>query len=116
MALKYLKISGKISSKPKSRGIFSQSVFLDVFRPPDHDSRVHLPLKGLAQALAFLSCYAVRHCTTIVLAAGAGEPPSVLRGLFRALRAMRLYLIGDRTLIVEADASYIKGMLSNPDF
>jgi len=38
-----------------------------------------------------------------------------LYGLFRALRAMRLYLVGVRNLVVEVDASYIKGMLSNPD-
>jgi len=38
-----------------------------------------------------------------------------LYGLFRALRASRLYLIGVRNLIVEVDASYIRGMLSNPD-
>jgi len=36
-------------------------------------------------------------------------------GLFCALRATRLYLIGARNLIVEVDASYIRGMLSNPD-
>jgi len=38
-----------------------------------------------------------------------------LYGLFRALRATRLHLIGVRNLIVEVDTSYIKGMLSNPD-
>ena len=38
-----------------------------------------------------------------------------LYGLFCALRASRLYLIGVRNLIVEVDASYIRGMLSNPD-
>ena len=38
-----------------------------------------------------------------------------LYGLFRALRAMRLYLVSVRNLIVEVDASYIKGMISNPD-
>ena len=38
-----------------------------------------------------------------------------LYGLFRALRAMRLHLVGIRNLIVEVDASYIKGMISNPD-
>jgi len=38
-----------------------------------------------------------------------------LYGLFRALCAARLYLIGARNLIVEVDASYIKGMLRNPD-
>ena len=38
-----------------------------------------------------------------------------LYGLFCALRATRLHLIGVRNLVVEVDASYIKGMLSNPD-
>ncbi len=36
-------------------------------------------------------------------------------GLFRSLQALRLYLIGVRTLVVEVDARYIKGMLNNPD-
>lgn len=36
-------------------------------------------------------------------------------GLFRAFRALRLYLIGIRNLVVEVDARYIKGMLQNPD-
>jgi len=35
---------------------------LDVFRPPDHDSGLHLPSKFMVQALANLSSYAVRHC------------------------------------------------------
>lgn len=38
-----------------------------------------------------------------------------LYGLFRALRALKIYLIGIRNLIVEVDARYIKGMLANPD-
>ncbi len=38
-----------------------------------------------------------------------------LYGLFRALRATRLYLVGINNLVVEVDASYIKGMLSNPN-
>ena len=38
-----------------------------------------------------------------------------LYGLFRVLRASRLHLISIRNLIVEVDASYIKGMLSNPN-
>ena len=36
-------------------------------------------------------------------------------GLFRALRATKLYLIGCRNLVVEVDAKYNQGMLSNPD-
>ena len=36
-------------------------------------------------------------------------------GLFRALRATKLYLIGCRNLIIEVDTKYIQGMLSNPD-
>ena len=38
-----------------------------------------------------------------------------LYGLFRALRAMHLYLISVHNLVVEVDTSYIKGMLSNPN-
>ena len=43
------------------------------------------------------------------------QPKLELYGLFRALRALKLYLIGVRNLIIEVDAKYIKGMLSNPD-
>jgi hypothetical protein len=43
------------------------------------------------------------------------QPKLELYGLFRALGAMKLYLIGVRNLIVEVDARYIKGMLANPD-
>ena len=38
-----------------------------------------------------------------------------LYGLFRALQLLKMYLIGIRNLIVEVNARYIKGMLSNPD-
>ena len=43
------------------------------------------------------------------------QPKLELYGLYRALGALRLYLIGIHNLIVEVDARYIKGMLSNPD-
>ena len=36
-------------------------------------------------------------------------------GLWHALQAYRLYIIGIKNLHVEIDASYIKGMLNNPD-
>jgi hypothetical protein len=36
-------------------------------------------------------------------------------GLWRALRAVRLHIIGVKNLVVEVDAQYIKGMLNNPD-
>jgi hypothetical protein len=39
-----------------------------------------------------------------------------LYGLFRALRNIRVWIIGVRNLTVEVDAKYIKGMLNNPDF
>ena len=39
-----------------------------------------------------------------------------LYGLYRALRHFRIYLVGVPSLIVEVDASCIKGMLNNPDF
>ena len=43
------------------------------------------------------------------------QPKLELYGLYRALRTLKLYLIGVRNLTVEVDAKYIKGMLSNPD-
>jgi hypothetical protein len=38
-----------------------------------------------------------------------------LFGLFRALRAVRVYIFGVKNLTVEVDAKYIKGMINNPD-
>ena len=38
-----------------------------------------------------------------------------LYGLFQALRALCLHLIGVQNLVVEMDAQFIKGMLTNPD-
>jgi hypothetical protein len=43
------------------------------------------------------------------------QPKIELYGLFRALHEERIHLIGIKDLIVEMDASSIKGMLSNPD-
>jgi len=43
------------------------------------------------------------------------QPKLEIYGLFRALRAQRLYIIGVRNLVIEVDARYIKGMLNNPD-
>ena len=43
------------------------------------------------------------------------QPKLELYGLYRALRSLKLYLIGIRNIIIEVDAKYIKGMLSNPD-
>ncbi|KAJ2923743.1 hypothetical protein H1R20_g13351, partial [Candolleomyces eurysporus] len=38
-----------------------------------------------------------------------------LFGLFRALKDVRIYIIGVQNLVVEVDARYIKGMINNPD-
>jgi hypothetical protein len=43
------------------------------------------------------------------------QPKLELYGLYRALRAYKIFLVGVRNLIVEVDARYIKGMLNNPD-
>ena len=43
------------------------------------------------------------------------QPKLELYGLFRALRALKFWLIGLRNFVVEVDARYIKGMLANPD-
>ena len=42
------------------------------------------------------------------------QPKRELYGLMRALQASRYWLLGCRKLIVEMDAKYLKGMLSNP--
>ncbi|KAI0357930.1 hypothetical protein OH77DRAFT_1380730, partial [Trametes cingulata] len=44
------------------------------------------------------------------------QPKLEIYGLFRAFKALRMYIIGVRNLVVEVDARYIKGMLQNPDF
>ena len=43
------------------------------------------------------------------------QPKLELYGLFRALRAYKIFLVGVRNLIIEVDARYIRGMLNNPD-
>ena len=43
------------------------------------------------------------------------QPKLELYGLFRALSALKLRLLGVRNLVVETDAGYIRGMLANPD-
>jgi hypothetical protein len=43
------------------------------------------------------------------------QPKIELYGLFRALRALRIHIIGITNLIIEMDAQFIKGMLNNPD-
>jgi hypothetical protein len=42
------------------------------------------------------------------------QPKRELYGLKRALQKMQYWLLGCRKLVVETDAKYIKGMLSNP--
>jgi len=44
-----------------------------------------------------------------------GQSKLELYGLFRALKHYTLYLVGAPKLVVEVDASSIKGMLNNPD-
>jgi len=43
------------------------------------------------------------------------QPKLELYGLYRALRHWRLFLIGAKSLHIEVDAKYIKGMLNEPD-
>lgn len=44
-----------------------------------------------------------------------GQPKLELYGLFRALKHFKIYLVGAPKIIVEVDASSIKGMLKNPE-
>jgi len=43
------------------------------------------------------------------------QPKLKLYGLFHALRALKMYIIGVRNLVVEVDCRSIKGMLDNPN-
>ncbi|KNZ76979.1 hypothetical protein J132_10325 [Termitomyces sp. J132] len=43
------------------------------------------------------------------------QPKLELYGLYRALQALWMYLIGVRNLIIKVNTRYIKGMLQNPD-
>ena len=43
------------------------------------------------------------------------QPKLELYGLYRALKAVSMYIIGARNLVVEVDATAIKGMINNPD-
>jgi len=38
-----------------------------------------------------------------------------LYGLFRALKSVKMYIVGVKNFVVEVDAKYIKGMINNPD-
>jgi hypothetical protein len=42
------------------------------------------------------------------------QPKLEIYGLYRALRAYRMWVIGVRNLVIETDARYIKGMLAHP--
>lgn len=43
------------------------------------------------------------------------QPKLELYGVYRALKATQLWIIGVRNLVLEVDATAIKGMLNNPD-
>ncbi len=43
------------------------------------------------------------------------QPKLELYGLYRALHAYKIFIVGVHNLTVEVDARYIKGMLNNPD-
>jgi hypothetical protein len=43
------------------------------------------------------------------------QPKCELYGLFRALRALHMHLIGIHNLAMEMDTQFIRGMLHNPD-
>jgi len=61
-------------------------------------------------------CYFVRFgsITLSDCEAHYSQPNCELFGLFRALEASKYWLLRSRNLIIEMDAKYIKGMLSNP--
>ena len=52
---------------PKICGKNKRRVFLDIFSPPDNNSRVRFPVKNLFPVLANWWTFAVWHCTTLQL-------------------------------------------------
>jgi len=48
---------------PKNIRESPQRVFLDVFRPPEHNSKLYFSAKASVQVLGNLSTFAVQHCT-----------------------------------------------------
>ena len=67
LVAEYKNFRKKKLSNAKKHGKGTRRVFLDVFRPPDHDPSIHLPSKNLVWALATLSIYAVMHYRVIAL-------------------------------------------------
>jgi hypothetical protein len=98
-------------------------------RPIDYssDSPVILAVDTSAIAVGFYLCQAdpKNPCRRYFTRFGSiplndrerrfSQPKLELYGLFRALRAYKIFLVGIRNLIVEVDARYIRGMLNNPD-
>jgi hypothetical protein len=65
-----------------------------------------------------LSCHYYNQFCSIMLndrESKYSQPKLKIYDLYRVLHALCLYLIGVWNLVVEVDARYIKGMLSNPD-
>ena len=93
----------------------------------DSDSPVILGVDTSHIAIGFLLCqcdadnpriHRYAHFGSITLndrESRFSQPKLELYSLFRALRALKMYLIGVQNLVVEVDARYIKGMLANPD-
>ncbi|KNZ79064.1 hypothetical protein J132_04764 [Termitomyces sp. J132] len=60
------------------------------------------------------TCAKLESITLNVREARFSQPKQELYGLMRALQANKYWLVGCRKLVVETDAKYLKGMLSNP--
>ena len=62
-------------------------------------------------------CYYVHFCSISLNEREQcfSQPKLELYGLFRALRAYKIFIVGVRNLIIEVDVRYIHGMLNNPD-
>jgi hypothetical protein len=62
-------------------------------------------------------CYPNRFSLIVLNACESNylQPKLELCGLFKSLRAVKLFIVRVQNLVIEVDAKYIKGMINNPD-
>ena len=72
-------------------------------------------LHHYATGLQLLCIYSMPSTSVSCHERSAREAKLELYGLFQALKAVKMYIVGLKNLVVEVDAKYIKGMINNPD-
>ncbi len=89
------------------------------------DCKVYLAVDSSFRAVGWIllqDCEDGQHCPSCFSSIGWNErksrysqPKIELYGLFCTLRALHMHIVGITNLVVEMDAQYVHGMLSNPN-